>query len=584
MNPFFLKSPLKAFIYAIKTRRVYLGTMYTCIILGNVLGYMDAYFIKIIVDKISSGNVHALRDLMTPLIFTGIVLTGGELFFRLGHALETTIVLKAFDRITSFLYKNLLNRPTAYFEDKFSGELNRRVEQIGEAVKFFIESFPWQIGWPIIGSIMTAVLLSTVHSLLFWTFIVWLVLFVASSYFLLRLQYKLSKVVSEKSASLSGTIVDVLGNTSAVHAFAAHEYEDSYYRTYMDETLKADKKSRIMYLINKTQQGTSILLLSGVLILVGVELFLKGEITVGGFVIITSVLGSFPGIVWNIGEIITRATTTTGEFKNALESLGAETLEVKDGAEEIPLEKPTVDFKDVTFSYPKSDTAVLDHLTLSIRSGEKIGLVGKSGAGKSTIVKLLLRSYDPVKGSVEIDGRNISTLKLKSLRESVTFVPQDTSLFHRTLYENILYAKPTATKEEVVEASKKAHAHDFIEKYADGYDTLVGERGVKLSGGQRQRIALARAMLKNSPILVLDEATSSLDTESEEIIQKGLQELFKDRTVLAVAHRLSTLRSMDRIIVLEGGKIVEDGKPQELLLKTDGVFKKMWELQKNGFV
>jgi ATP-binding cassette subfamily B protein len=163
-------------------------------------------------------------------------------------------------------------------------------------------------------------------------------------------------------------------------------------------------------------------------------------------------------------------------------------------------------------------------------------------------------------------------------------VPQDTSLFHRTLYENILYAKPDATREEVITASKRAHAHDFIEEYPEKYGTLVGERGVKLSGGQRQRIALARAMLKNSPILVLDEATSSLDTESEEIVQKGLQELFENRTVLAIAHRLSTLRSMDRIIVIEDGKIVEDGAPQELLTKNSGVFKEMWERQKNGFV
>lgn len=586
MNPeiFFLKKPRKAFLYAIKGKMGSVGFMYFCIIAGNVLAYSDTYLLKIIIDKISAGNVHSLKDILSLLILTGAVLLFSELFFRIGHFLEISVVLHAFDRITSYLYTTLLERPTAYFEDKFSGELSRRVEQIGEAIKFFIEFFPWELGWPIIGSVMTAVLLSTVHPLLFWTFIIWLVLFVGTSYVLLKLQYKYSEKVSEKNARLSGTIVDVFGNVSTVHTFAAHTYENVYYRKYMDETIRADRASRTMFLLNKVQQGMGIVILSGALIFIGIDLFLKNSITAGSFIIIAGVLSGFPGIVWTIGETVTRAITNLGEFKNALETLGAETSEVVNGAENLHDKQAPLHFKDVTFHYPNTQEKVLEHFELLIQPGQKVGLVGKSGAGKSTIVKLLLRSYDPTEGHVLVGAQDLRSLNVLSLREYITFVPQDTSLFHRSLYENILYAKPEATKEDVIEASKKAHAHDFIQEYPETYDTLVGERGVKLSGGQRQRIALARAMLKNSPFLVLDEATSSLDTQSEEIVQTGLQELFKDRTVLAIAHRLSTLRSMDRIIVLDNGRIVEDGSPQELLTKTGGVFKDMWERQKNGFV
>ncbi len=582
----FLESPKKAFLYATQPYRFRIGFMYLCIIAGNACAYTVPYLLKLVADRVVGappGSL-AISDFTSSLLTIVLVLFGQEAFYRVGHWLETTMVVRIYDRLTTAVYEMLLNRPAAYFEEKFSGELTRRVEQVGTTVKLIVEQFPWELGWPAVAAAMTTVLLSTAHPLLVTVFVAWLALFLGTSYPLLRWQYRQAQAVSEMQADLSGTIVDVLGNTPLVQAFGAQDYERAHYRKFMDRTVEAENLERKVVLYNKAQQGTSIVVLSISLIVTSIVLFTRGAITVGDFVIVAATLPTFTGIIWNLGEIVIRCTRSYGEMKNALESLRTEVQNVADGDRELVVKSAAVDFENISFSYPNNEEEVIQNLTLHIEAGEKLGLVGKSGAGKSTVVKLLLRSYDPESGTLSIGGTDVSTVSLRSLRHSIAFVPQDTALFHRTLYENILYAKPEATKQEVVKASMRAHAHNFIETFPSGYDTLVGERGVKLSGGQRQRIALARAILKNAPILVLDEATSALDSESEEIVQRGLQELFSDRTVLAIAHRLSTLRAMDRIVVMDNGRIVEDGAPEDLLKMKTGIFKAMWEHQKSGFI
>jgi ATP-binding cassette subfamily B protein len=221
---------------------------------------------------------------------------------------------------------------------------------------------------------------------------------------------------------------------------------------------------------------------------------------------------------------------------------------------------------------------------LRVRSGEKVALVGPSGAGKSTIVKILFRFYEITRGKILIDGQDISRVTQESLRDQISLVPQEPILFHRTLRENIRYGRPGASDEEVVEAARQAHCHEFISGLDKGYDTYVGERGIKLSGGERQRVAIARAILKNAPILVLDEATSSLDSESEALIQDALRVLMRDKTVIVIAHRLSTIMQMDRIIVLENGTVADMGTHQELLRTEGGLYKKLWQLQAGGFL
>jgi len=272
-----------------------------------------------------------------------------------------------------------------------------------------------------------------------------------------------------------------------------------------------------------------------------------------------------------------------GEAKEGLEEILSEHV-IKDSpnAKVLKVSKGEILIESIDFEY--ENTRVFKDFSVVIPSGQKVGFVGRSGAGKTTFVSLLLRHFDVQKGQIKIDGQNIFDVTLDSLRRAIAFVPQDTSLFHRTIRENISYSNPDATEAEIKHAAKLAQADEFIDKLPNGYGTLVGERGIKLSGGQRQRIAIARAFLKNAPILMLDEATSSLDSESEHAIQLSLEKLMKDRTVIAIAHRLSTLKKMDRIIIIDNGKIVEDGSTNELLKKADGIFKNMWDHQVKGFI
>ncbi|MDP3981371.1 MAG: ATP-binding cassette domain-containing protein, partial [Chlamydiota bacterium] len=241
-----------------------------------------------------------------------------------------------------------------------------------------------------------------------------------------------------------------------------------------------------------------------------------------------------------------------------------------------------IQFSNVQFSYLKNNIRVLNHINLRIKPGEKLGIVGPSGGGKSTILKVFARLYDLTHGEIFIDNQNIATVSQDSLRSSIAFVPQDPILFHRSLLENIQYANPKASDRDVVKAAKLAHCHEFISSFPNGYETLVGERGVKLSGGERQRVAIARAILMNAPILLLDEATSSLDSESEMYIQDSLAKLMKNKTVIAVAHRLSTIRKMDRIVVVKDGYIVEEGKHDLLIKVENGLYQRLWELQSNA--
>ena len=274
-----------------------------------------------------------------------------------------------------------------------------------------------------------------------------------------------------------------------------------------------------------------------------------------------------------------------GQIRDGIHTIMRE-HEIADESDAKPLEmrKGEINFDKVSFGYSgQGGKSVIENLNLNVPSGQKLGLVGSSGAGKSTLVSLLLRFYETDTGNITIDGQDLSRITQDSLRENISVIPQDTSLFHRSLADNIRYGCLDATDEDIIDAAKKAHAHDFIKDLPKGYETMVGERGLKLSGGQRQRIAIARAILKNAPILILDEATSALDSESEQLIQDSLFELMKGKTVIAIAHRLSTIAKLDRLIVMEQGRIVEDGN-HEALLKSKGHYAKLWDMQSGGFL
>ena len=308
-----------------------------------------------------------------------------------------------------------------------------------------------------------------------------------------------------------------------------------------------------------------------------------GIIGVPVIILIQTYLSRLTSYLWTFHSIV---RTFYDGFADAQEMalVMEKPYDIKDEVtNELKNVKGEVVFDNVTYIYDKNNTKVFDNFSLTIPAGQKLAIVGTSGAGKSTFVNLLMRLFNLTSGKILIDGVDISTISQKNLREEIGFVPQDPALFHRTLLENIRYGRRDATDEEVKEASRLANCDKFIDRLPLGYETYVGERGIKLSGGERQRVAIARAILKDAPILVLDEATSALDSESEMLIQEALQNLIKNKTTIVIAHRLSTVRAMDRIIVIEDGKIVEDDNHDELLNNKDGIYKKLWDIQSGGF-
>ncbi len=311
--------------------------------------------------------------------------------------------------------------------------------------------------------------------------------------------------------------------------------------------------------------------------------WIEGTISTGVFVLVETYMLSLFDKLWDLSKAMTRFVKSLTDVKE-ITDLFEQIPEILDpeNAEISRVSNGSIFVDNIFFSYVDNHE-VFSNFSLEIKPGEKVGLVGHSGSGKSTLTKILLRFADVQKGSIEIDGQNIKNIAQDDLRKAISYVPQESILFHRTLRENISYGDPDATEEEIIEASKKAHAHEFIKDLQFGYDTLVGERGIKLSGGERQRVAIARAMLKKSPILILDEATSSLDSISEKYIQESFAELMKGRTTIVIAHRLSTVQKLDRIIVLDKGKIVEEGTHAELLGKK-GYYFELWSHQTGGFL
>ena len=331
-------------------------------------------------------------------------------------------------------------------------------------------------------------------------------------------------------------------------------------------------------------QALLIFLIEFVVFYLAIGYWTENIVTVGFFVLLQAYILGLTHRLWEFSRVVRDIYESYADAKEMVEimTLPYEIRDLKD-ARTLKVSLGALEFKNVSFSFNQT-RGVLEDFNLAIRHGEKVGLVGPSGAGKSTIVKLLLRLHEPAKGSIAIDGSDIRDVTLDSLRGNIALVPQDTMLFHRTLMENIRYGREGASDEEVMHAAKLAHCDEFVENLSSGFNTYVGERGIKLSGGERQRVAIARAILKNAPILILDEATSSLDSHSEILIQDALDALMKGKTVVVIAHRLSTIRKMDRIIVVNEGKIVEAGDHNTLLLNEGGLYKKLWTLQAGGFI
>ncbi|MDP5370048.1 MAG: ATP-binding cassette domain-containing protein [Pseudomonadota bacterium] len=380
-----------------------------------------------------------------------------------------------------------------------------------------------------------------------------------------------------------GQIVDILTNIMSVHLFAAKSIETQKLKIHIDDYVVADQRRDWCFLTISAIQGLSFVVYQAISFVLLIRGFKEGVITAGDFALLLTINVPIVQCLWSLSGKMLEFSNLWGNIMQGL-TVALAPLEIQDksDAKQLIVTKGQIIFDTVGFHY-KGSEPLFANKSITIEPGQKVGLVGYSGGGKTTFCNLILRLYDVTDGRILIDEHDIRDVTQDSLRANIGMIPQDPSLFHRTLMDNIRYGKSDATDAEVITAAKSAHAHDFILKLPNDYDSLVGERGVKLSGGQRQSVAIARAMLKNAPILILDEATSQLDSVTERDIQDSLWNLIQGKTAIVIAHRLSTLLHMDRILVFDGGKIVEDGTHDELLVR-DGLYKTLWNAQVGGFL
>jgi len=520
--------------------------------------------VKTLVDVLGSQNPTPYRLWGAVALLLGLV-AGDNLLWRLAGWVSTYAFVAVGGDIRLDLFNHLSGQGTRYFVEQFPGALAGRITAAANAAWTIENSFIWTTvppGAAVLGSIfllgsinwrLTAVLLSVVA--LLGAMIAWLAAH----------GRQLHQEFAGYAARVSGDLTDVVSNIGLVRAFGGAQRERERLSSKIHEEMQAQRASlRSLERLRLFHAITVFVVTAGVLMW-SVELWRRRQISTGDVVLTTTLGFTVLHASRDFAMAMVDMVQQFAKLGEAVQVLGLP-HEMHDAPDAKPLvvRGGSIEFRQVGFSYPNGQE-VLKGFDLHVKGGEKVGLVGRSGAGKSTIIALLQRLYDPDSGRLSIDGQDIAKVTQLSLRSSIAVVQQDISLFHRSLLENLRYGRPDATDEEVYSAVEAARCAEFIERLPQGYDTLVGERGMKLSGGQRQRLAIARAFLMNASIVLLDEATSALDTESEQSIQEGLSRLFKGRTVIAIAHRLSTLDSFDRIVVLERGRIIEDGPPRRLL-------------------
>ncbi len=485
-------------------------------------------------------------------------------------------------------HRYMLKQSMSFFQNDFAGRVANRIMQTGPSLRESTTQAFDALWYVVVYSGSAIYLFAQADAWLAAPLVAWIVVYIGLlRYFVPRVKQR-SWRASDARSKLMGRIVDGYSNVATLKLFAHSRREEQYVAEAM---LEQTQRSRDMTRMT-TLMGVSITALNGLLIVgtCGLALWLwhRGAISVGAIALATGLvirIHNMSGwIMWTVNGIF----EDIGTVQDGIETISRPlTVVDRQDAQPLAVREGSVRFENVHFHYGQ-DSGLIADLDLTVKPGEKIGLVGPSGAGKSTLMNILLRLYDLERGRILIDGQDIAGVTQESLRSQIGVVTQDTSLLHRSIRDNLLYGRPDASEEEMFAAVRRARADEFIPRLIDGegregYDALVGERGVKLSGGQRQRIAIARVLLKNAPILILDEATSALDSEAEAAIQDSLETLMEGKTVIAIAHRLSTIARMDRLVVMDQGRIIETGTHEQLIAR-DGLYARLWKRQTGGFV
>lgn len=543
------------------------------------------YVLKVILNRLSEFSEQDVFSYLTvpALIYLLLSFAMSTIFRLYGYFVEVKMIPTLRLRIAHSSFGKFLDQSHQFYQNNFSGSLANKVNDltssIPDLVQIAIDRFCSQ-GLALIIAIFTLWLVNIKFALVMFA---WAVLFVGLSLAFSKKLTQLSDAWSEIGSTITGRIVDVLSNILSVRFFARKTLEKANLDNTFQKAVAAEQKLQWGYFWLWVVYGYSFVIMLGsslYFLIIGRQ---QGLISIGDFALVLTINTAIVDNLWHLTKDFTEFSRLLGKITQSLRTLTVPIdIQDKPDARELIVKKGEIAFDKVHFHYKGADP-LFSNKSVIIHSGQKVGLVGFSGSGKTTFVNLILRLFDINSGKILIDGQNISEVTQDSLRQAIAMIPQDPSLFHRTLMDNIRYGRTESTDKEVIEAAKKANADDFIKTLPEKYQSLVGERGIKLSGGQRQRIAIARAILKNAPILILDEATSQLDSVTENFIQTSLWELMQDKTTIVIAHRLSTLLHMDRILVFDKGKVIEDGTHAQLLA-NGGLYKTLWDAQVGGFL
>jgi ATP-binding cassette subfamily B protein len=580
-----VKTPLNFLLLMTRPYKWYAASAAFVVICASLLDTSGSYILRNIINSVSLSATHDISGVWSwTAIYIIFFMIGPIAFWRMSAfvGMRWSVGIRATSTI--FLASYVTKHSNDYFHKRFAGALGGKIGNTSESIKKLVETFLWSQLNLVFSLITTLALAFITNKYIGILFLLWLGIVAPLNYYLARQRVPLSAMAQGEDTRVRGRIIDLLSNIGAMHDFARRNYELDHFKIFVLRRYRAGlmnwtrgERNRI---INNIIQVSFV----SIIIISTLYAWTYSLITPGDIVLVFWLIGGLGYRIEEFGKELNEIADRYGEVKEGLAEL-LDPYDISDipNAPALTVERGEIDFQDISFAYHEGAVNIVANFSLTIPEGQKVGLVGRSGAGKSTLMKLLLRHYNLTNGTIAIDGQDIAQVTQESLRENISIVPQEPLLFHRTIGENIAYGNLSASLQEIEEASRLAQAHDFINRLPLGYETLVGERGVKLSGGERQRIALARAILKNTKILLLDEATSSLDSESEAAIQRALHVLMEGKTVLAIAHRLSTLREMDRILVLDQGRIIEDGSHEELL-QNGGLYAELWSHQSGGYL
>jgi len=564
--------------FLLKYRLLVVGSI-VFIIVSNLLSSTVPLFYRKLIDMVDTANIDNFHSFISVLLMLFGIKLLGMIFSQVSNYIVANVQSHIIRDLNQSSYDIIARQDYHFFMDSFVGSLVAKVSKFGKAFYTIYDTLIWQVIGSSASLILIFIVLLRSNLILGLTFTTWSIFYGWVSIRFVDKHAQLENERSKSETTLAGFMSDIFTNILNIKVFSSAGRErDLFSETNQDVFSKRLKSWYYSNFVFDTSRGIQFIFELSV-ILVAVYLWSRGEVTTGTIVLLLLYINQVMMQLMYLSHSLRRLVEGISDSIEVIDILSTEQLvNDKEFPSVVAMERGTIEFKNVSFEYPGGDH-VFDNFSLTIPYGQSVGIVGSSGSGKTTVTKLLLRFFDVNGGSITVDGQDIRDVSQDDLRSRIAYVPQESILFHRSIYENIAYANPLASKEEVYQAAEHAHAVDFINDLAFGYDTLVGERGIKLSGGQRQRIAIARAMLKKSaPILVMDEATSSLDSISEQVIQDAFDELKEHRTTLVIAHRLSTVQKVDRIIVLKDGKIIEDGNHQKLLA-NNGEYALLWNTQ-----